>query len=88
MQTNIGCWRCSKLFTIYDSYMVKDSVWNQALPSRSPLWYIQLHIPCLEKMLGRKITKEDYTQLDNGDLRTPGYMTRIKSDRTKTVIIG
>lgn len=78
MKKDINCWKCSKPFTSKDDYMLKDSVWNQVLPFRSSLWFIKLHIDCFEKLLGRETKEDDFTKMEDGSPRTPGYYLRMQ----------
>ena len=41
----------------YKMYMVNDDIWNQYGNDRNTLC-----LPCLEKRMGRKLTKDDFSQ--------------------------
>lgn len=57
---SIGCWGCK--IKKYTGYMVKDNVWNiTKFPTRIPNIFVELCIPCLEKMIGRNLKSDDFT---------------------------
>lgn len=57
---DVGCAFCGK--EIDYRYMVYDEIWNKTgLPKLDEKVFIELHIECLEEMIGRKLTKKDFT---------------------------
>jgi hypothetical protein len=41
-------------------YMVHDSVWVKAFPPDYSPWLMNLHVGCLERRLGRRLTSRDF----------------------------
>lgn len=50
-----GCALCGR--NVYDTYMVNDEVWREAMPRNKRGF---LHLPCLEKKLGWRLTVDDF----------------------------
>jgi hypothetical protein len=71
--------------SINEYYMVHDHVWEQAWAGRLKSWHELdgqqvLCIGCLEKRLGRKLTRYDFTDAPVND-RTQSFISRRMRNR-------
>jgi len=61
-----------------DYYMIHDEVWQEAVGEHI---HSQACILCIEEKIGRKLTKEDFTNFPINDPELTNHMTQVHIDR-------